>query len=122
MMSRLFRICALMILTVTTSGWAADFPEGVQPLKQEKLQSAMAGKVFSVKAAKGPAWRWQFNSDATFVINIGSYSDSGVWSIKDSSVCQESKRGNTGCNEIRTKDNILYLQRDSGEIVILQIE
>lgn len=121
MKKRLFRTAVLMVsMAATASVQAAEFPDGAQPLKQEELQTAMAGKVFSVKVSKGPVWRWQFNTDATYVLNIGNYNDSGVWSTKDSSVCQESKRGNTGCNEIRMKENILYLQRDNEDIVTLQ--
>lgn len=110
----------LSILFVNTALQAADFTEEFQLLKQADLQSNLSGKTFSVKAAKGPVWKWQFNQDETFTIDIGNYSDSGKWSTKDSSVCQESKKGNTGCNEIRVKENALYLKRDNGEIVLLQ--
>ena len=54
-------------------------------------------------------------------LNVGNYSNSGKWSTKDSSVCQGTGKS-TGCNEIRSKDNVLYLKRDSGEVVALQVQ
>ena len=93
-----------------------DYPEGAEPLTPDALRTALAGKVFSIKPAKGPEWRWQFNENGYYFINAGSYADRGKWSTKDSSVCLESNK-TPGCNEMRQKDGALYLKRDSGEII-----
>lgn len=116
----LFNAISLTVLIIGSAVQAANFTYEFQALKQEELQSVLSGKIFLVKVDKSPVWRWQFNSDGSFTIDIGNYNDSGKWNIKESSVCQESKRGNSGCNEIRVKENILYLKRDNDEIVILQ--
>ena len=108
----LFNAISLTVLIIGSAVQAANFTY--------ELQSVLSGKIFLVKVDKSPVWRWQFNSDGSFTIDIGNYNDSGKWNIKESSVCQESKRGNSGCNEIRVKENILYLKRDNDEIVILQ--
>lgn len=106
-------LCAGAMAQVVTT-----YPEGAEPLTQESLRTALADKVFTVNPAQGNPWRWQFNENGYFFINAGNYSDSGKWNTKESSVCVNSRR-NSGCNEIRQKDNVLYLKRDSGEVVAL---
>jgi|GEM_PF-1026216 len=94
-----------------------DFPEGAEPLTQEALREALAGKVFFITPAKGADWRWQFDNNGYFFFNIGgSYSNSGKWSTKDSTVCQDTGK-TPGCNPIRQKDGVLYLKRDNGELI-----
>lgn len=99
---------------------ATDFPEGAEPLAPEALSEAVSGKVFIVKPAKGLQWRWQFNANGYAYLNIGRRAITSQWSTKDSSLCQSG--GNTGCNEMRRKDNVLYIKRDSGEVVAFQPE
>jgi len=95
----------------------ADFPVDAAPLKASELQDRLSGKVYSVKPADGAVWRWEFKSGGTFFITIGRYSDSGKWSIEDSKVCSEGRKIAASCNEIRQRDGVLMLKRDSGEIV-----
>ena len=94
-----------------------DFPEGATTFGTDALKSAVSGKVFTVKAAKGPNWRWQFNPDGFFYINVGSFSDSGKWSTKESALCSEGRQIKYSCNEVRAHGADLYLKRDSGEVV-----
>ena len=120
MMKKLMPISAVaMVFSASVIAQTAAYPEGAELLTQEALRTALAEKVFSISPAKGPTWRWQFNDNGYFFINVGHYSDTGKWSTKESSVCIESRK-NSGCNEIRRKDNVLYLKRDSGEIVALE--
>ncbi len=98
------------------------FPEGAAPLSPEALQTAVAGKVFSVKPASGPAWRWQINANGYFFINAGNFSDTGKWSVKDSTFCSEGRQIKAGCNEMRSAGGELYLKRDSGEVVKLTVQ
>ncbi len=115
--------CAL-IFAVAMSGPAAaqEFPEGSAPLTQESLSTAVAGKVFSVKTAQGPVWRWQFKADGYFFINIGGFSDSGKWTVKESTLCTEGSKINYSCNEVRSTGGELVLRRDNGEIVKLVVQ
>ena len=112
---------ALLALGTSSMAQTMAFPEGAEPLTPEALGAALSGKVFAVNPAKGPTWRWQFDANGQFSINIGNYSDSGKWSTKESSICQQTPK-NSGCNEIRGKDNVLYLKRDSGEVVALKVQ
>ncbi len=103
----------------STAASAEDFPEGSSPLSPESVSAAIAGKVFSVKTAQGSTWRWQFKTDGYFFIDIGSFSDTGKWSAKDSSLCSEARQIKYSCNELRTVGQDLLLKRDNGEIVKL---
>lgn len=96
-----------------------QFPEGAAAVTPDALKDAVAGKVFAVKASRGPMWRWQFDANGVFFINIGSFSDSGKWSTKDSALCTEGRQIKASCNEVQTKDQELYLKRDNGEVVKL---
>jgi len=111
----------LLILSTHSIAQTTGFPEGAEPLTPEALKTALAGKTFKVAPAQGSAWRWQFDANGHFFLNVGNYSNSGKWSTKDSSICQDTGKS-TGCNEVRSKDDALYLKRDSGEIVALQVQ
>lgn len=114
----LISIAAMAALTSATAQ-TTTFPDGAESLTQEALREALAGKVFSITPAKGPTWRWEFKTNGYFFLNVGSFSDSGKWSTKESSVCQDTGK-NIGCNEMRQKDGTLLLKRDNGEIVMFK--
>lgn len=118
------RFALVAILFATSAALAqapsAEFPDGASALSPERLQESIAGKVFSVKPASGPDWRWQFKPDGYFFINVGTFADSGKWSVKESALCTEGSRIKFSCNEVRLVGAELHLKRDSGEIVRLQ--
>lgn len=116
-MKKALLICAAAAtLSMSASAQDGNFPEGAEPLAQEALRDALAGKVFTMTPAKGLPWRWQFDANGYFFFNAGNFYNSGKWSTKDSKVCQDTGK-TTGCNEMRQKDNVLYLKRDNGEIL-----
>jgi hypothetical protein len=98
------------------------FPEAATTISPEALAAAVTGKAFSVKPAQGSTWRWQFNANGYHYINVGSFSDSGKWSIKESSLCSEGRQIKFSCNEVRAVGTDLYLKRDSGEVVKLVVQ
>ena len=121
-MKKLLLVFAVLLgLGTSSMAQTTGFPEGAEPLAPEALRTALAGKSFKVAPAQGAAWRWQFDANGYFFLNVGTYSNSGKWSTKDSSICQDTGKS-TGCNEVRSRDNVLYLKRDSGEIVALQAQ
>ncbi|MBU6259814.1 MAG: hypothetical protein KGL18_20180 [Burkholderiales bacterium] len=99
-----------------------EFPQQAAPMAPQALTAALAGKVYSVKPAKGPDWRWQFKADGYFFINVGNFSDSGKWSVKDSALCSEGRYIKASCNEVRVDGHDLYLKRDSGEVVKMTVQ
>lgn len=121
-MKLLLRIAAILLCTTNAVAQPAQtFPEVAETPAADTLREALAGKVFAVTPSKGQNWRWQFDGNGFFFLNIGSFHNSGKWSTKDGAVCQDSGKS-TGCNEVRIKDGVLHLKRDSGEIVVLQLQ
>ncbi len=114
----------LSLLLATAWAWAqspaTEFPDGTAVVAPDALKDAVADKVFAVKASKGPTWRWQFNANGFFYINIGNFSDSGKWTVKDSALCTEGKQIKASCNEVRARGAELYLKRDNGDVVRLE--
>ena len=98
-----------------------QFPEGSALLTTETLTAALSGKVYTAQPAKGPSWRIQYNDNGFVYVNVGSFSDTGKWFAKDSTVCSEGRQIKFFCNEVRTKDNTLYLKRESGEVLKLEL-
>ncbi len=122
-MKRLLPVFSFWLMALGTSAMAqtTGFPEGAEPLTPQALQAALEGKSFKLTPAQGSPWRVQFNTNGYFFLNATRYNNSGKWSAKDSSMCQDTGK-NTGCNEIRSKDGQLYLKRDSGEVVAMELQ
>ena len=95
------------------------FPSDAVPLSPVALQDALAGKVYTVKLADGTRWRWQFKADGLFYLNVGSFSDSGKWSTKESALCSEGRQIAASCNEVRQLGSDLLLKRDNGTVVTM---
>jgi hypothetical protein len=99
---------------------APDFPADAKPIAADMLKERLAGKVFRVATAGGAVWRWQFQSNGYFFINVGSFAESGKWRTEASAVCSEPQRSKASCNEMRLVGDGLQMKRDNGEIVKLE--
>lgn len=93
------------------------FPAEAVAIAPAALQETLAGKVYAVKLADGGSWRWQFKADGYFFFNSGSFSDSGKWSTKGTTLCSEGRKITASCNEIRQLGADLFLKRDNGEVI-----
>ena len=91
--------------------------EGSTAPNAAELKPLIAGKVFSVKTSTS-TWRLQINDNGYFFINIGSFSDTGTWTVEDGKWCSKPKKSNASCNEMRLSGGSLFMKRDSGEIVL----
>jgi len=105
------------LLTLAATAAAQDFPEGSTAPNAAELKPLIAGKVFSVKTSTS-TWRLQINDNGYFFINIGSFSDTGTWTVEDGKWCSKPKKSNASCNEMRLSGGSLFMKRDSGEIVL----
>mgnify|MGYP001003140650 CR=1 FL=1 len=120
------RTLVLSLLAATAASCAfsqtatGGFPDGAMPLAPDDLAKALGDKLFHVQPASGPAWRLQYNANGYWFVNVGTFSDTGKWSVKDSTICAEGKQIAASCSDVRTKDGALYLKRGSGEIVKLE--
>ena len=112
----------LFVLMVASQAYAqnapTEFPADAVPLTANALQESISGKLYLVKLADGRSWKWQFNSNGNFSLNTSDgFSDTGVWSVKESKLCTQGRRIDASCNEIRQQGTVLYLKRDNGTVV-----
>lgn len=116
----------LLLMAATTAAFAEpaprEFPVDAGALTAAALQDALSGKTYAVKPAEGPNWRWQFNANGYFFLNVGDFSDSGKWSAKEGALCSEGRKINASCNEVRRQGADLYLKRDNGEVVRMTLQ
>lgn len=92
-------------------------PPDATPLTAKDLRDTLAGKVFKVKGSSGPDWRFQFNDNGYYFLNVGQWSDSGKWRTEDGKLCTEPRTSNAGCNDMRVAAGRLFLKRSNGAIV-----
>lgn len=109
---------ALALSALAFSAAAQDFPAGARSPSAEELQKTLADKVFDVKLANGNSWRLEYKSSGYFFINVSNgFSDSGKWKPESGRLCQELRKVNAGCNDVRLVADALFMKRDSGEII-----
>jgi hypothetical protein len=114
-------VAALACLSSTVS--AQDFPEPNSAPSAADLKSLVSGQVFTVAVTDGTTWRWQFNGNGYYYINISNgFSDTGEWRVEDGKLCTKGKRIPASCNDVRLSGEKLLLKRDNGEIVHLVVK
>jgi hypothetical protein len=121
-----FVVCAALLWVASVSAQAQasapaaapGFPPDAKPLPADALRERVAGKVFHVALASGTSWRLQYQSSGFYYINTSAgHSDSGKWRIEGLKLCHDPQRTKAACNDVRLVGDLIYLQRDSGEIV-----
>lgn len=95
------------------------FPDGAQPLAAEALAQRLGGQVFDSRLATGEQRRLEFKADGYVFLDVSTGTRAtGRWRTEGSRLCVEWQRlRGSGCNEMRLADEVLYLQRDNGEVV-----
>lgn len=119
-------VCAALLWVASASALAQasapaaapDFPPDGKPLSADALRVRLGDKVFHVALADGSSWRLQYRSSGQFFVNTSSgFADTGKWWVEDSKLCSERSRTKPSCNEVRLVGDLIYLRRDSGEII-----
>ena len=113
---------SVMVLALLASGAQAEgppdgFPDGAQPLTAEAISAAVTDRMFKVQPAQGSPWRIEFKAGGHYFVNIGRFSDNGPWRAEDGRLCTEGRQIKAACNELRAREGVLYMRRESGEVV-----
>jgi hypothetical protein len=120
-----FALCsAFFAATVPAQTGPQDFPADAQPLPADAVKARTTDKVFKVALANGNSWRLEYRANGMFFINVApsGYSDSGKWRPEDSKICSEPQKSKASCNEVRLLGDALYLKRDNGEVIKLEVQ
>ena len=105
------------VLALAQAGFPTEFPAGAETLQPDDLQKKLAGRVVQMKYANGADVRLEFK-DAYAYVDSGRSSDSGKWRVHESQLCIDWQRFPSGCSQVRTVGDALYVKRlTNGEVV-----
>jgi hypothetical protein len=98
-----------------------EFPPDSKPLPAARLKDALAGKTFNVELADGTRWRLEYKTNGYFFVNTSTgFNGSGDWRTDDERLCSRLRGREPSCNEVRDAGGVLFLKRDSGEVIALR--
>ena len=113
----LIGLACLPMWALAQAPFATEFPDGAAVVAADDLQKRLTGRVFQMKYANGTDVRLEFKETYAYA-NSGSRPDSGKWRTDGSKLCIEWQRFPSGCSEVRTVADALYVKRfTNGEIV-----
>ncbi len=116
-------VLSLSVLAVASASAQTvpkEFPaDGTAPPAAE-LKERFAGKVYSVTLADGTHWRIDYKSSGYFFVDTSTgFHGTGDWHADDGKLCSRLRGANLSCNEVRDVGGVIYLKRDSGEVIAL---
>jgi len=95
-----------------------QFPDGVTSPTAGQIKQYLSDKTFRVQLADGNTWRLEYKSNGYFFVNTSTgFNGSGQWQAEDGRLCGHLKGRDRGCNEVRLQGGLLFLKRDSGEVI-----
>jgi hypothetical protein len=97
-----------------------EFPVDAAPVTAESLKG-LVGKKFVGTRADGKAWTMDFGPDHAYRLTFQEGILDGKVRIDGDKLCQDMRKTlESSCNDVRTKDNMLFYKRNSnGEVVTL---
>jgi hypothetical protein len=111
-------LCAAPAVSLAQALPPVEFPAPSQPLTAAALKEAIAGKTFDVDLADGSHWRLEYKPNGYFFVNTGSgFNGTGEWRADEARLCSHLRGYPMSCNEVREAGGVLYLKRDSGEVI-----
>ena len=97
-----------------------EFPAEGTIAPAAALKERFAGKVYAVTLADGTRWRLDYKSNGYFFVDTSTgFRGTGDWHADDGKLCSRLRGGNASCNEVREVGEVIYLKRDSGEVIAL---
>ncbi len=97
-----------------------EFPSDSRPLPAAALKDSIAGKVFTVALADGTRWRLEYKANGYFFVNTSTgFNGTGDWRAEDERLCTRLRGNDPSCNEVRGAGGLVYLKRNSGEVIAL---
>lgn len=111
---RVVAATALVFVTVAHAQSVPAFPDGAIPIDTTQLQATVAGKSYTIDL-KTEKWTVAFEPGGGYRFTAGKWQESGKWTPNKSEICGRDFGG--WCNEIRLKDDVLYLKSNSRGIL-----
>ncbi len=106
---------------VPPSGAPTSFPADAAAPTAEALRNNVAGKVLHATLFDGSTWRIDYRDNGYAYLDTGSgFRDTGKWHLEEDKLCAEWKKAPSGCNEVRTRGDTVFIKRANGEVVALK--
>ena len=95
-----------------------QFPDGAMNPTAGQIKEYLGDKTFKIKLADGNSWRLEYKSNGYFFVNTSTgFNGSGQWQAEDGRLCGHLKGRDRACSDVRLQGGLLYLKRDSGEVI-----
>ena len=97
-----------------------EFPADGAAVAAAELKERFAGKVYKVTLADGTRWRLDYKSNGYFFVDTSTgFRGTGDWRADEGKLCARLRGNPESCNEVRQVGEVIYLKRDSGEIIAM---
>jgi hypothetical protein len=115
-------LCGFCTATaLAQSALPLEFPADAKPIAAATLKESLAGRTFNVALADGSRWRLEYKANGYFFVNTSSgFNGTGDWRADDERLCTRLRGGQMSCNEVRAVGSLMFLKRDSGEVIALK--
>jgi len=97
-----------------------EFPVDGAAVSAAEVKERFAGKVYKVTLADGTRWRLDYKSNGYFFVDTSTgFRGTGDWRADEGKLCARLRGNAESCNEVRQVGEVIYLKRDSGEIIAM---
>jgi Protein of unknown function (DUF995) len=113
-------LSTLVVASASAQTVPKEFPADGTPSSAAALKERFAGKVYAATLADGTRWRIDYKSNGYFFVDTSTgFRGTGDWHTDDGKLCSRLHGANASCNEVREVGEVIYLKRDSGEVIAL---
>jgi hypothetical protein len=113
-------LSGLAVASALAQAVPKEFPAEGTTAPAAALKERFAGKVYAATLADGTRWRIDYKSNGYFFVDTSTgFRGSGDWHTDDGKLCSRLRGANLSCNEVREVGEVIYLKRDSGEVIAL---
>jgi hypothetical protein len=97
-----------------------EFPAEGAIAPAAALKDRFAGKIYLATLADGTRWRIDYKANGYFFVNTSTgFNGAGDWHTDEGKLCSRLRGNPPGCNDVRLLGDVMYLKRDSGEVIAM---
>lgn len=121
MKSTIATAVALYLVTSAAIAQVPGFPVESTTPSADEIRAHVVDKKFSALRQDGRGLRYEYKSDGTFHVMMGSFTERGTWVAEPGRICVNDPKNGEACNEVRIYNgSILYRRNSNGEVYELK--
>lgn len=114
---------AFCLVTSAANAQVPGFPVESTTPSVEEIRAHVADKKFSAVRQDGRGLRYEYKSDGTFHVMMGSFTERGTWIAEPGRICVNDPKNGEACNEVRLLNgSMLYRRNSNGEVYELKLQ